>query len=66
MVYDWYKVEFYFLIFLIANPNQTTIFLDQVYEEIEEICNKSHDHSGLRYISKTLLLEIARIWEKEN
>ena len=50
-----------------ANPDQKTILLQQAYEEIKEICAKFQEDSGASDIEvKTLLREIARIWEKEN
>ena len=50
-----------------ANPNQKTILLEQTYEEIKEICTKFQDNSGATDMEvKTLLRELARIWEKEN
>ena len=50
-----------------ANPNQKTILLEQAYEEIKEICTKFQDNSGATDMEvKTLLRELARIWEKEN
>ena len=50
-----------------ANPDQKTILLEQAYEEIKEICTKFQDDSGAPDMEvKTLLREIARVWEKEN
>ncbi len=50
-----------------ANPNQKTILLEQTYEEIKEICTKFQDNSGATDMEvKTLLRELARIWQKEN
>ncbi len=50
-----------------ANPNQKTILLEQAYEDIKEICIKFQEDSGASDIEiKTLLRELARIWEKEN
>ena len=50
-----------------ANPDQKTILLEQVYEEIKEICTKFQEESGASDMEvKTLLRELARIWEKEN
>ena len=49
-----------------ANPNQKTILLEQAYVEIKEICSKFQDDSGASDMEvKTLLREIARVWEKE-
>ena len=50
-----------------ANPNQKTILLEQAYEDIKEICIKFQQDSGASDMEiKTLLRELARIWEKEN
>ena len=50
-----------------ANPNQKTILLEQAYEEIKEICIKFQEDSGASDMEiKTLLRELARIWEKDN
>ena len=40
--------------------------LKQVYDEIKVICNKFQDESGATDMEvKTLLRELARVWEKE-
>ena len=50
-----------------ANPNQKTILLEQAYEDIKEICIKFQEESGASDMEiKTLLRELARIWEKDN
>ena len=50
-----------------ANPDQKTILLEQAYEEIKEICSKFQEDSGASDMEvKTLLIELARVWEKEN
>ena len=50
-----------------ANPDQKTILIEQAYEEIKEICNKFQEDSGASDMEvKTLLRELARVWEKEN
>ena len=52
-----------------ANPDQKTILLEQAYEEINAICTKFQEESGASDMEvKTLLREIARVWEfyKEN
>ena len=50
-----------------ANPDQKTILLEQAYGEIQEICAKFQDESGASDMEvKTLLRELARVWEKEN
>ena len=48
-----------------ANPDQKTILLEQVYDEIKVICNKFQDESGATDMEvKTLPKELARVWEK--
>ena len=50
-----------------ANPDQKTVLLEQAYEEIKIICTKFQDESGATDIEvKTLLRELARVWEKDN
>ena len=47
-----------------ANPDQKTILLEQVYDEIKVICTKFQDESGATDMEiKTLLRELARAWE---
>ena len=49
-----------------ANPDQKTILLEQVYEEIKEICTKLQEESGASDMEvKTLLTELARVWKKK-
>ena len=49
-----------------ANPNQKTLLIEQAYEEIKSICTKFQDESGATDMEvKTLLRELARVWEKE-
>ena len=49
-----------------ANPNQKTILLDQAYEEIKEICIKLQEDSRASDMEiKTLLKELAKVWEKK-
>ena len=53
--------------FKMANPDQKTILLEYAYEEIKEICTKFQEDSGASDMEvKTLLRELARVWEKEN
>ena len=50
-----------------SNPDQKTIMLEKVYDEIKVICNKFQDVSSANDLEvKTLLRELARVWEKEN
>mgnify|MGYP006236807221 CR=1 FL=1 len=50
-----------------ANPDQKTILLGQTYDEIKRICTKFQEVSGATDMEvKTLLRELARVWEKEN
>ena len=49
-----------------ANPDQKTILLEQAYEELKAICTKFHDQSGATDMEvKTLLRELARVYEKD-
>ncbi len=49
-----------------ANPDQKMILIEQTSKEIIEICKKFQDDSGSSNSEvKTLLREIARIWETE-
>ena len=58
MGYHWFSM---------ANPNQKTILIEQAYEDIKEICIKFQEDSGASDMEiKTLLRELARVWEKEN
>ncbi len=48
---------------MMANPDQKTILLEQAYEVI---CTKFQDESGATDMEvKTLLRELARVWEKD-
>ena len=50
-----------------ANPDQKTISLEQVYDEIKLICSKFQEESRATDMEvKTLLRELARVWEKDN
>ena len=49
-----------------ANPDQKTILTEQAYEDIKEICKKFQDDSGSSNSEvKTLLIEIASLWQTE-
>ena len=49
-----------------ANPDQKTILIEQTSKDIIEICKKFQDDSGSSNSEvKTLLGEIARLWEIE-
>ena len=49
-----------------ANPDQKTILLEQVYDELKVICIKFQDESGATDMEvKTLLRELARVYEKD-
>ena len=49
-----------------ANPDQKTILLEQAYEEIHAICTKFQEESGAADMEvKTLLRELARVYEKD-
>ena len=50
-----------------ANPDQKTILMEQTFEEIKAMCTKFQEDSGSSDMEvKTLLRELARVWEKEN
>ena len=49
-----------------TNPDQKTILIEQAYDEIKVICTNFQDESGATDMEvKTLLRELARVWEKE-
>ncbi len=49
-----------------TNPNQKTILIEQTSKDIVEICKKFQEDSGVSdFEVKTLLEEIARLWEIE-
>ena len=49
-----------------ANPDQKTMLLEQTYDEIKAICAKFQEQSGATDIEvKTLLRELARVYEKD-
>ena len=49
-----------------ANTDQKTILLEQTYEEIKVICTKYQYKSEASDMEvKTLLRELARVWEKD-
>ena len=49
-----------------ANPDQKTILLQQAYEELQAIFTVFQDESGTTDMKvKTLLRELARVYEKD-
>ena len=49
-----------------ANPDQKTKFLEKAYDELKTICTKFQDESGATDMEvKTLLRELARVYEKD-
>ena len=49
-----------------ANPDQKIILLEQAYEELKLVCSKFQKESGATDMEvKTLLRELARVWENE-
>ena len=49
-----------------GNPDQKTILLEQAYDELKAICAKFQVESGATDMEvKTLLRELARVYEKE-
>ena len=50
-----------------ANPDQKTILIEETSKDIIKICKKFQDDSGSSDSEvKTLLREIARLWEIED
>ncbi len=50
-----------------ANPDQKTILLEQAYDEIKDICTKFQEDSGASDMEvRTLLEDLARVWNKDN
>ena len=50
----------------IANSGQKTILFKQISKDIVEICKKFQDDSSVSdFEVKTLLVEMARLWEIE-
>ena len=55
-----------FIRIYMANPDQKTMLIDQTSKEIIEICKKLQEDSSVSdFEVKTLLKEIARLWEIE-
>ena len=49
-----------------ANPDHKIILLEQAYDEIKVICSKYQDETDATDMEvKTLLRELARVWEKD-
>ena len=49
-----------------ANPDIKTILLEQAYEELKAICTKLQEASSATDMEgKTLLRELARVYEKD-
>ena len=49
-----------------ANPDQKTILLVQAYGELKSVCSKFQAETGTTDMEvKTLLRELARVWEKD-
>ena len=49
-----------------ANPDQNTILIEQAFDDIKEICKKFQDDTGSSNSEvKTLLKEIANLWDNE-
>ena len=50
-----------------TNPDQKTILLEQAYDEIKDICTKFQEDSGASDMEvRTLLEDLARVWNKDN
>jgi len=51
---------------MMTNSDHNTKLIEQAYDEIKVICNKFQDQSGATDMEvKTLLRELARVWEKD-
>ena len=51
---------------MMTNKDLKTILLEQAYDEIKVICTRFQDESGATDMEvKTLLRELARVWEKD-
>ena len=49
-----------------ANLDQKTILLERAYDELKSVCAKFQEESGATNMEvKTLLRELARVWEKD-
>ena len=49
-----------------TNQDQKTILLEQAYDELKSVCSKFQEESGATDMEvKTLLRELARVWEKD-
>ena len=49
-----------------ANPDQKTMLLEQTYDELKAICSNFQAESGATDMEvKTLLRELARVYEKD-
>ena len=49
-----------------ANPDQKTILLKRAYDKLKSVCSKFQEESGATDMEvKTLLRELARVWEKD-
>jgi len=49
-----------------TNPDKKIILLKQAYDELKTICTKFQDQSGATDMEvKTLLRELARVYEKD-
>ena len=49
-----------------ANPEQKTFLLERAYEELKVICTNFQEESGATDMEvKTLLRELARVYEKD-
>lgn len=61
------KLEGMKILFLMANPDQKTIFFEEAYEKIKAICIQLQKDSGASDIEVTTLLrELTMCWEEED
>ena len=55
------------ILFLMANPDQKTIFFEEAYEKIKAICIQLQKDSGASDIEVTTLLrELTMCWAEED
>ena len=62
-----FKLEGMTIRFLMANPDQKTIFFEEAYEKIKAICIQLQNDTGASDIEVTTLLrELTMCWEEED
>ena len=52
--------------FFMANPDQKTILIEEVFKNMKEICKKFQDDSGATSLEiKAILKDLASSWDSE-